>query len=115
MERNMKEYIEREEAIKELELKFTRLALGKTADEYEEEYKVGGIDARRIDIDTIKNLPTADVEPVRHGRWLDMYSFDAHYQPIYQCSECGKQVADNYISCHKYCLHCGAKMDRGNK
>jgi hypothetical protein len=63
----------------------------------------------------IIGLKPADVKPVRHGRWLDMDSFDAHYQPIYQCSECGKQVADNYISCHKYCLHCGAKMDRGSK
>lgn len=54
-----------------------------------------------------------DVELVRHGKWLDMDVLDAHYQPVYKCSECGKEVADNYISCHKYCLHCGAKMDGG--
>ena len=66
------------------------------------------------DIKEIMKLPAADVEPVRHGRWFDMDSFDAHYQPIYQCSECRKQVADNYISCHKFCLHCGAKMDKEN-
>ena len=63
----------------------------------------------------IKEVPSADVESVRHGRWIDMGVFDAHYQPVYQCSECNKQVADNYISCHKYCLHCGARMDGGNK
>ena len=58
-----------------------------------------------------EKFPAADVEPVRHGRWLDEDSFDAHYQPIYRCSECNKTVADNYISFHKYCLHCGARMD----
>ena len=62
-----------------------------------------------------ETLPAADVAPVRHGRWLDEDSFDAHYQPIYRCSECGKTVADYFISCHKYCLHCGAKMDGGKK
>lgn len=48
-----------------------------------------------------------------HGRWYDEDSFDAHYSPIYRCSVCNKTVADNYISCHKFCLHCGAKMDGG--
>lgn len=49
--------------------------------------------------------------PVRHGEWIDTGTFDSHYTPIYQCSGCWKEVADNFISCHKYCLHCGAKMD----
>lgn len=62
-----------------------------------------------LDID---NLPTADVVEVKHGRWFDTDSFDHHYTPIYQCSVCRKEVADNYIDLHKYCLHCGAKMDR---
>jgi hypothetical protein len=63
----------------------------------------------------IANAPAADVVPVKHGRWLDMDVLDAHYQPVYKCSECGKEVADYYIDNHKYCLHCGAKMDGGNK
>ena len=54
-------------------------------------------------------------ETVKHGFWIDTDTFDANYQPIYQCSACQKQVADNYISCHKYCLHCGIVMDGGNK
>lgn len=88
----MKEYIERDAAVAFLE----------------------NMAASRYLIQCFENkekFPIADVEPVRHGRWLDMDSFDAHYQPIYQCSECRKQVADNYISYHKYCLHCGTKMD----
>lgn len=64
-------------------------------------------------ISAIENAPTADVAPVVHGRWYDEDSFDAHGSPIYRCSICNKTVADNYISCHKFCLHCGAHMDRG--
>ena len=60
---------------------------------------------------TINKIPTANVEEVKHGRWFDTGSFDHHYTPIYQCSVCRKEVADNFIDLHKYCLHCGAKMD----
>lgn len=60
----------------------------------------------------LKGLSAADVKPVRHGRWLDMDTLDAHRQPIYQCSECRKEVADYYIDKHKFCLHCGTKMDK---
>lgn len=65
----------------------------------------------------LKNSPCkyfknkADVAEVRHGKWIDTETFDNHYTPIYQCSECWKEVADNYISNHKNCLHCGTKMD----
>lgn len=61
--------------------------------------------------DLIRKAPVADVAPVKHGRWLDMDVLDAHYQPVYKCSVCGKEVADYYIDNHKYCLHCGTKMD----
>lgn len=47
----------------------------------------------------------------KHGKWLETDYFDAHKIPIYKCSVCFKEVADHYIKCHKYCLHCGAKMD----
>lgn len=66
-------------------------------------------------IDIIKKQPSvksaADVVEVRHGRWLNTDSLDAHYSPIYKCSECWKDVADHYVGNHKYCLHCGARMD----
>ena len=52
--------------------------------------------------------------PVIHGRWLDTDTFDFHCIHIYQCSSYHKEVADDYISYHKYCLHCGAKMDEGD-
>lgn len=66
-------------------------------------------------LDAILEAPAADVEPVRHGKWIDTDTFDFHCVHIYQCSNCGKEVADDYISNHKFCLHCGAEMDEGNK
>ena len=64
--------------------------------------------------DLIRKAPVADVAPVMHGRWYDENSVDAHGSPIYRCSVCNKTVADNYISCHKFCLHCGANMSGGH-
>lgn len=43
-------------------------------------------------------------------RWLDTDTFDHHCVHIYKCSVCSKEVADDYISYHKYCLHCGSRM-----
>ena len=63
----------------------------------------------------IANAPAADVAPVAHGRWLDTDTFDHHCVHIYQCSNCRKEVADDYIDNHKFCLHCGAKMEGDNK
>lgn len=60
----------------------------------------------------VDDLPIADVQEVKHGKWLDTDSFDNHKLPIYQCSVCLKTVADTYIKSHKYCLHCGARMDK---
>ena len=65
--------------------------------------------------DLIRKAPVADVAPVVHGRWYDEDSVDAHGSPVYRCSVCNKTVADNYISFHKFCLHCGAYMDGGNE
>lgn len=64
----------------------------------------------KIDITVIDSISGADVVPVVHGKWYDEDSFDFHGSPIYRCSVCNKTVADNYISFHKFCLHCGAKM-----
>lgn len=57
-------------------------------------------------------LPTANVEEVRHGMWVHTGDYDNHYRPIYICSVCNEEVADSNIHVNKYCLYCGAKMDR---
>ena len=50
-------------------------------------------------------IKAADVQPVKHGRWLskiegDIYEFS-------ECSECG-----NMESCETpYCAQCGARID----
>ena len=58
--------------------------------------------------------PSADVAPVRHGRWEKQ-------RGLYSCSECGMTCpydvqADviEYWAC-SYCPNCGAKMDKHNE
>lgn len=52
---------------------------------------------------------TADVQEVRHGRWI---SNDlGGYKWAYYCSECGWVDGYPFNDRHKYCPHCGAKMD----
>lgn len=68
--------------------------------------------------DAIDDLPSADVAPVRHGRWIET-SYDE-----YTCSVCGKNVSDEIfyaigpedresasMGVANYCPNCGAKMD----
>lgn len=51
----------------------------------------------------IRNAPTADVAPVRHGHWIE----DGDCQI---CSECDEEHCwDEYRAA--YCDSCGAKMD----
>ena len=59
-------------------------------------------------------VPTADVEPVRHGEWVketeyyaDDYS-ECNVCQVYACSLCGRTEKRKELYCH-----CGAKMDGG--
>ena len=53
----------------------------------------------------IDSLPTADVAPVRHGRWILV---DKNGTGV--CSECHRQ---DYIDpLATYCRYCGALMDK---
>ena len=60
--------------------------------------------------------PSADVAPVRHGRWMPLT--DCSNEGIY-CSACHKKVYraeySNTMKMHSaYCPNCGAKMDGGD-
>ena len=58
-------------------------------------------------------IPTADVAPVRHGRWEQVKSWSTKAK--YRCSVCGREImsaAKVNIEKYPYC-HCGAKMDGG--
>ena len=60
----------------------------------------------------IDNAPTADVAPVRHGRWIKRKSLHAESGIVAKCSDCQRDV--QYLGNPlKYCPNCGAKMDGG--
>ncbi|MCD7789101.1 MAG: hypothetical protein LUH55_00770, partial [Bacteroides thetaiotaomicron] len=52
------------------------------------------------------DMPAADVEPVRHGRWEIKSEFR-------RCTECGYPISLWYPT--KFCSNCGAKMDGGSE
>ena len=55
-------------------------------------------------------LNSADVAPVRHGRWVkqDTYAFGT----FYDCSICDNRILDTGHSWN-YCPNCGCRMDGG--
>lgn len=66
-------------------------------------------------IDDIENVPTADVAPVRHGRWI-VEKGSGEYAV---CSECKGKSGTQWDGVEpiplmtRYCPHCGARMDGG--
>lgn len=84
----MPEYIEREALLKKLKERDLCLCVSES---------------------DINDVPSADVAPVKHGRW----SWDTG--DIWMCSECGTK---NHIKevmgrpDYDYCPVCGAKMDK---
>lgn len=82
----------------------------------EEKYKVAQGDAREAYNDvlnTICEIPTADVQEVRHAKWIycGHHEFHGH---VFECSVCGRYLFTNskedvYWE-YPYC-HCGAKME----
>jgi rubredoxin len=56
-------------------------------------------------------IPTADVAPVVHGRWIEDHDY-------LKCPECGVMVKWDFtffdIGNWNYCPNCGAKMDGGD-
>ena len=51
----------------------------------------------------MKNAPTIDAEPVRHGQWIDTGSGQ-------KCSVCG-EIQYGYDNYRYYCPYCGAKVE----
>ena len=56
--------------------------------------------------DVVDDLPTADVQEVRHGHWECNYDRGAFYI-VYVCSECGRET----LVKENFCPYCGARMD----
>ena len=98
-----KEYVGREEVIKILE--HYDLSSGSTLG-----YHSGAIECA---ISEIEMLPAADVEEVRHGRWVK-WAVDIPERP-YHCSSCGwsnHHIPYSVVVLLERCPHCGAKMDK---
>ena len=102
----------------------------KTAISLIKQYGHDAIDGGRYSLDTvddcielancIKALPTEDVAPVVHGRWIERE--DPMLDSYYTCSACsedfyieqtGDPVKDLFT--YTYCPSCGAKMDGGEE
>lgn len=60
-------------------------------------------------INSIRNAPTIDAKPVRHGRWIKVLGGNGLVSTI-RCSECDNCDNASYIP-GNYCWFCGAKMD----
>lgn len=97
-----KEYISREELRKHLK------------ECYDDELFDADMKKAVIGIDIyVENMPSADVQPVKHGRWSlsGGYVTTAYGTIRYQiCSVCGANLLENDID-YNYCPICGARMD----
>lgn len=77
-------------------------------------YLIGYISALSAVEGMIASLPAADIELVKHGKWVSMLvkrsdwkgNMQSYYQPN-TCSECRVGLAEKT----NYCPNCGAKMD----
>lgn len=55
------------------------------------------------------SVPTAEVKPIKHGRWICLR--DGDNIGLYECSECHKRDIHAKGCNISYCWNCGAKMD----
>lgn len=101
----MSDYIEREAALA------YPIRKDKCDRKHANEHFIFGIESV---IEFVENLPTADVAPVRHGRWM---TTDAYPHHLY-CSVCYKTYAKNAKWVNEldlptnYCPNCGARMGK---
>ena len=70
-----------------------------------------GVDA--IDIKDVDAIPSADVAPVRHGRWIEPSRL-YYGAKQYECSLCYSDTfwkKHNITEKYPHCPNCGATMD----
>ena len=87
-----KEYIDLEETV---------TTLKRNSQKYFSSFHKGYVQA----IEDLADIPAAKVSPVRHGRWETGYFHDR------VCSCCTHPDNDLEERAHRFCPHCGAKMD----
>ena len=104
----MNDYISKEMALKKLQMQLLDLEADQDKGEYSELCENRGArDALDEAIYDIRAIKPADVQPVKHGRWIIADDVE-HFIAV--CSECGRIEDSRCIKDMPYC-HCGAKMD----
>lgn len=86
---------------------------------YEKIHNIGGCDAppdtwaegwdEAIDecLNLLESMPAADVQEVRHGRWIK-----GKIMGLFKCSAC-HNTFDYWVTGYNHCPNCGARMDGG--
>ena len=108
-----KEYIERDSVILDIEKVQSSLESSLDKEWHENRPYYKGLSwANKI----VRDARTADVERVRHGKWIKTrrgqkspegyYYWNTPLTTVFVCSECGRKEDEQ----EPYC-HCGAKMD----
>lgn len=119
----MAEYIKRESAIAIIEEKQKELCpVGRYGRSY-----VYGLDREKYDaweeiIDALGNIPSADVAPVVHAKWVSINSYNGGERRIATCSHCKncgevrtmRTEFGLWRNNSPYCPNCGATMDGGD-
>ena len=98
----VKEYIEREPILKQIRAEGINLL-------EQEGRRTNEVLAYGHCFGMVDSAPTADVAPVKHGRWVP---YGNAFFIRYECSACGNGAFDsNFAYGARYCPICGAKMD----
>lgn len=63
----------------------------------------------QVAVNRLRVFQTAEVEPVRHGHWIDC---EDEYSSYVRCSECGDEYTNWEADCAHtdFCPGCGADM-----
>lgn len=102
----MKEYIERA-TLKE---RFQKRLIWLEKDVHDE-YSKGLFHGCETDMGLIDEIPAADVEEVKHGRWMDAESDDGC--TVWHCSVCSYPVKTiGGYPIYRLCPMCGARINK---
>ena len=101
----MSEYIEKERALQEI-------------DEWIESGEENNL-ALRYARKYVNMIPAADVRPAKPGHWVKIgeekeVPGGIVFDPVWKCSECGREYDPAVCHVIKYCYNCGAKMGGQN-
>lgn len=79
-------------------------------------YKIKGAKEILDSVDTdLCYIPAADVQSVKHGKWIDCTFYDPYEKSYdqnfeFKCSRCGHLINNKPNDDNWYCGHCGADM-----